>query len=269
MRWRPYMSILRTRLVAGLQYRVAALAGIAINLFWGLLLVIILILFYRWGQNPHPGMTLAQGVTYIWLGQCFISLIPMQMDTEIYQKITTGDVAYELCRPLDLYGHWFARIAANRLSNILLKSWIPIIVCIILPAPYGIQPPVSWGAFAAFAAALIGALFLSCALSNLMNVSLLRVELGPGLNNLFFAVIVLGSGMLVPLSVFPDWLQPIFRALPFAGMMDFSCSLYTGIIPVSAAGSLLGRQWLWVIVLVWLGKWRLAKGLRRTVIQGG
>lgn len=269
MRWRPYLSILRIRFIAGLQYRVAALAGVAINLFWGLILVTILILFYRWGQYPHPGITLAQGVTYIWLGQCFMSLIPMQMDTEVYQKITSGDLAYELCRPLDLYGHWFARIAANRLSNTFLKSWIALIFCVILPAPYGIQPPVSGEALVFFGVALIGALFLSCALSNLMSVSLLRVEWGPGLNSLFLSTITLCSGLLIPLSVFPDWLQPILRALPFAGMMDFPCALYTGIIPVSGAWSLIGRQWLWVIALVWLGKWRLEKGLRRTVIQGG
>lgn len=269
MSWRAYRSILRIRLIAGLQYRAAALAGVAINLFWGLIQVTLLILFYRLGQYSNPGMTMAQGVTYMWFAQIFISLVPLQMDTEAHQKITSGDFAYELCRPLDLYGHWFARVAALRLSNTLLKSWISLIICVLLPAPYGIQPPVSWAALGLTVLALMGALLLSCALTNLMSTFLLWVELGPGLNSLFLSIITLCSGMLVPLSIFPDWAQPILRMLPFAGLMDFPCSFYTGIIPLSAAWNVLGRQWLWIIVLVWFGKWRLAKGLRRTVIQGG
>lgn len=269
MRWRAYLSILRIRLIGGLQYRAQAIAGVAINAFWGVILVTILMLFYKYGYRQHIGMTLAQGVTYIWFGQCFINLIPMQLDNEIYQRITSGDFAYELCRPLDVYGHWFMRAMAMRLSGTLLKSWLTFLIAVLLPAPFGIQAPVSSLAVLATGAALIGALLLSCALSNLMNIALLRVELGPGLNSLIMSMIVIFSGMLVPLTVFPDWLQPILRSLPFAGMIDFPSALYTGIIPVQKVWNLLGRQLFWILALVLLGRWLMQKSLRRTVIQGG
>lgn len=269
MRWRAYLSILRIRLIGGLQYRAQAFAGVAINSFWGIILVTILMLFYKYGYRQHVGMTLAQGVTYIWFAQGFISLVPIQMDTEIYQRITSGDFAYELCRPLDVYAHWFTRIAAIRISGTLLKSWLTFLIAILLPAPFGILPPVSVQALVATLVLLGGALLLSCALTNLMNISLLRVELGPGLNSLIVSMVVIFSGMLVPLTIFPDWLQPVLRALPFAGMIDFPSSLYTGLIPVQQVWGLLGRQIFWIVALVLLGRWRMQKALRRTVIQGG
>ena len=267
--WRAYVSILRIRVIASLQYRVAALAGVAINAFWGLILTTIMLLFYRLGHRENVAMTLEQAITYIWLGQCLISLVPMQMDSEAYQKITSGDFAYELCRPLDLYTHWYARIVAQRLAGALQKSWLVLLIAILMPVPYKISPPVSWPALGAMFLALCGALLLSCALTSLMNVFLLRVELGPGLNSLFISLITLFSGLLVPLSIFPDWLQPILRTLPFAGLVDFPCAFYTGLMPLSSAGSILGRQICWIIVLVCLGRWGLKRGLRRTVIQGG
>lgn len=269
MRWRAYLSILRIRMIAGLQYRVASLASIAINLFYGFLLVTILILFYKLGQRQNIEMTLTQGVTYIWFAQSFLSLIPMQLDSEIYQKITSGDFAYELCRPLDLYAHWFARIAALRISNLALKSGLALVFALLLPAPYGMQLPVSWAALVVTAVALCGAFLLSCAFSNLMNILLLKIELGPGLNSLVISTIMVFSGVLVPLSVFPDWLQPVLRALPFAGLMDFPCALYTGIIPVSEAWFVLGKQVFWIVALILFGKWRYKMAVQQTVIQGG
>jgi ABC-2 type transport system permease protein len=269
MKIKPYLSILRIKLIAGLQYRTVALAGLAINLFYGLILTTILLLFYRLGKNQNASMTIQQGVTYIWLAQCFINLIPLGLDSEVYQKITSGDFAYELCRPLDLYWHWFARASAMRLSNTALKSGLGLIVCALLPAPYGIQAPASFLSLLAAILSLIAALLLSCSFTNLANTFLLQVELGPGINNLLNALITIFSGMLVPLALFPDWLQPFLRMLPFAGLMDFPLELYIGLIPYSDLFFVLARQIFWIVALVLLGRWRLKKGLQRTVVQGG
>lgn len=269
MKYQAYKSILRIKLISGLQYRVAALAGVSINIFWGLILVKILMLFYELGRHQEGGMTLAQGITYIWLAQCFIGMSSIQTDTEVYQKITSGDFAYELLRPLDLYTHWYMRAVALRLSNTILRSSAALIVCILLPKPYGIQPPVSMEALIATIFAFFCALLLSCSFSNIMSALLIRVELGQGITSLFYAIVTVLSGMLTPLSIFPDWLQPLLRLLPFAGLMDLPCSLYTGIIPVSQVLLVLFKQLFWTFMMILLGRYILTSGLRKTVIQGG
>lgn len=269
LHWRAYGSIFRIRMIAGLQYRVAALASVGINLFYGFVLVTIMTIFYKYGARQTINMTLAQAVTYIWFGQSFINLIPMSVDTEAYKVISSGDFAYELCRPLDLYSHWYMRLAGMRLSNMLMRSWMVLAVGVFLPGTYRMLPPASGLTLGVTVLALFGTLLLSCAFSNLMNTFLFKVELGPGLNSLMVTFTVILSGMVVPLAVFPDWLQPVLRALPFAGLMDFPAGLYTGIIPVNQAWAMLSRQLFWIAALVVLGRWRMNRGLRRTVIQGG
>ena len=138
-----------------------------------------------------------------------------------------------------------------------------------LPKPYGIQPPVSIEALIATIIAFFFALLLSCSFSNVMSALLIRVELGQGITSLFYAIITVLSGILTPLSIFPDWLQPILRILPFAGIMDLPCSLYTGIIPVSQVMLVLFKQLFWTFILILLGRYVLSRGLRKTVIQGG
>lgn len=270
MIYKPYLSLFKIKLIAGLQYRVASLASMTINLFWGLILSTILMLFYTLGDKGNLEMTLSQGITYIWFGQCFINLAHFSLDNEIYQKVQTGDYVYELCRPLNLYNHWFARSMAIRVSSTLLKSVLALIVCLyLLPQRYRMQPPVSTYALLGTILVLFGALILSCAIANIINVILLRVEMGLGLFNLFSAIVTITSGTLIPLYVYPDWIQSILRMLPFAGTMDFPASIYTGLIPVSQIWYVLIKQLVWIVILILLGKWRMKASLKKAIVQGG
>ena len=67
----------------------------------------------RLRERPRgPSITLAQAITYIWLGQAFLGLLPWNVDTEIAAMMRSGNVAYERLRPVDTYFYWFARALA-------------------------------------------------------------------------------------------------------------------------------------------------------------
>ena len=63
---RPYVSVLKLRLLNGLQYRTAALAGIATQFFWGFIIIMVFQAFYS-HSNTNPPMTLEEVVAYVWL----------------------------------------------------------------------------------------------------------------------------------------------------------------------------------------------------------
>ena len=58
-------------------------------------------------------------------------------------------------------------------------------------------------------------------------------------------------------------------ALPFAGMLDLPSRVFTGNITPLDAFYVVGHQLLWTGILVALGRWLLARGVRRIVVQGG
>ena len=76
-------------------------------------------------------------------------------------------------------------------------------------------------------------------------------------------------GMIVPLPLFPDWLQHILAYLPFAGVVDLPFRVYNGNIPASDVAFVLARQLGWTLLLVAIGRWMLSRGMRRIVVQGG
>ena len=108
-----YLAIIAARFRALLQYRAAALAGLFTQVFFGLVRIMILRAFYAASVTAAP-ISLPRVVTYVWLGQATLLLVPWRTDEDVAEQINTGNVVYELTRPLDLYGVWFARSLAWR-----------------------------------------------------------------------------------------------------------------------------------------------------------
>jgi len=269
----PYRALLSARYRMMLQYRAAALAGAATQVFWGFVRIMILLAFYRSGSAAPP-MAFQDVVTYVWLGQAFLALLPWTHDAEIEKQVREGDVAYELLRPLDLYAFWSMRVLATRVASASLRS-IPIfaVAGIALPLAgleaWGLAPPDSASSFGLFAVAMVMALGLGCAITTLVHISLLWTLSGDGVARLMPALVTVFSGMVIPLPLFPDWAQPLLNALPFRGLMDVPARIYTGDIPTVEAWAALGLCSAWWAVLVVLGRALMRRGQRVLVVQGG
>ncbi|MCC6446455.1 MAG: ABC-2 family transporter protein [Armatimonadetes bacterium] len=248
-----------------LQYRAAAAAGFATQLFWGYIRLMIFEAFYRSAAGPQP-MAWAEVVPYIWLGQAMLGMMPWNADSDIRAMIRTGTVACEMVRPLDLYAYWYTRALAIRSAPTTLRA-APLFVLAGLFG--GMTPPHSWEAAAAWVAATAAALFLSAAISTLLNITLLWTIAGDGIVRLALALVMLFSGLVIPLPLFPDWAQPVLRWMPFGGVMDAPFRLYVGHTPPGRLPLVLAHQIGWTVALALLGRFLLSRGTRRLVVQGG
>jgi ABC-2 type transport system permease protein len=262
---KPYIALTGARYRVLLQYRAAALAGFGTQLFWGLIRVMVFEAFYRSTTAVQP-MTYSQTVTYLWLIQAMLLLIPWSVDSELRTLIRSGAVVYELLRPTDLYWFWYSRAVAGRIAPVMLRC-IPLFV--VAGLFFELQPPVSWAAATAWLVATGGAVLLSCAVTNLLAISMLWTVSGDGAMRLLAVMATLLSGSIVPLPFFPEWSQPILAFLPFRGLMDTPFRLYTGHLPPEAVFGVVGHQLAWTAALVLLGRWLLRRGTHRMVIQGG
>jgi ABC-2 type transport system permease protein len=248
-----------------LQYRAAALAGVGTQLFFGLVMVMVYDAFYRSTTVRQP-MTYPEVVTYIWLGQAMLGLLPWNLDLEMHATIRSGNVAYELLRPVDLYSFWYVRILGGRVASTLLRAVPQFLIAGLF---LGLQPPASTASAGAWALAMVGAVLLGCAISTVGGIAMLWTISGQGVAELLPTLVVVFSGMVVPLPFFPDWAQRALDFLPFRGLVDVPFRLYLGHLPATQALPLFAHQLLWTAALVALGRWLLARGTRRIVVQGG
>ncbi len=270
---RRYWAVFSAAFRSQLQYRAAAWAGFGTNTFFGLVRVAAFSAFFAGTARTQP-LDLGQVVTYIWLGQALILLIPFRTDYETANLIRSGNLAYELARPVNLYGFWLSRAVAMRTGPVLFQC-IPMVVlsAFIFPltgfGKWSLGPPVSIEAAALFAASLCVAFFLAAAISVLTSIITLWTISSEGAETIFQALIWVFSGIVIPLPFYPDWFQPLLYILPFRGMMDIPFRIYLGNIPGIEALGLIFFQMVWAAGVIVLGKELLRKGLMRVVIQGG
>lgn len=267
------MAIIAVRCKMLLQYRAAALAGFGTQLFWGFIKVMVFVAFFASAAKAPP-MTLSQVLVYIWLGQALLALLPWNVDAEIATQIRTGNVAYELLRPLNLYGFWFARTLAFRAIPTLLRM-VPMLFFAYFLMPlvgldaWALPAPATVSSGLLFLVAALGTLVLSTAFTMILHVALMWTISGEGFNRMMPGIVPVFSGLIVPLPLFPDWLQGFLFWQPFRGMADVPFRIYSGHIGDAEAWFEIGVQWLWVAVLIGVGILLLRRARLKLVAQGG
>jgi ABC-2 type transport system permease protein len=266
---KAYLSIFRMRLLNGLQYRVAALAGIVTQFFFGFIFLMIFLAFQ--GQNPSAtSLKPGQLASYVWLQQAFLTFIIFWFrDNELITSITSGNLAYEFCRPVDLYGNWFVRLAAQRVAAAALRCLPILVVASFLPAPYGLSLPADPAALVLFLACL------SLGLGVMVGISIF-VYLGIIVTQSPMAMLILAasigdfcSGLIIPLPFMPEVLYRVLQVLPFRLTADLPFRTWSGHIGHIEALWGIAAQLAWLGILVFTGRLAMRRISRKLVIMGG
>ena len=262
---RSYLSAFRLRRKMELQYRGAMIGGIICQVVFGLILIALYRALYAGKPQALP---LDHVVTYVWLQQAFFRML-LASDPDLLDKIRTGSIAYDLCRPLNLYGFYYARIMAQKITGSLMRAIPMLVFAGLLPAGWGISLPASVpGLLLSLASLLLGLLCVS-ALENITMASTMRTLDPRGVQAMLNLLMMTLSGNILPLTLFPDSWQKVITLLPYAQLLDAPIRLYTGDAPVNTAAGILLIQGGWVIVLTALGIWLWNRHQRRMIIQGG
>ena len=262
---KAYISAFRMRWKMEMQYRGAVVGGVICQVLFGLILVALYRALYQ--SKPQP-MPLESVTSYVWLQQAFFRML-LSSDDDLRDKVRTGAIAYELCRPVELYGYYFARIMAQKLLGSLLRAAPMLIFAFLLPRGWGLLPPVSFWALAASALALGLGLLCMCAMENIIVAVSMRTLDFRGASQLMTLLITLFGGNILPLTLFPDAWQRVITALPYAQMLDAPIRLYTGERALSQAPGALALQAAWVLALMGAGLllWRMNQ--KKMIVQGG
>lgn len=270
---KAYLSILSARFRTLIQYRAAAFAGFITQLFWGFIKLMILLAFYESTSTKQP-ISFTELLSYVWLGQAFLGLLPWNVDKDVQEAIRTGSIAYELLRPLGLYRHWFVRSLAWRTATASMRS-VPLLLVAGLLIPLigigelALPPPPGLANLLAFFLSMGTAILLSSALTTLFNITLLWTVSGTGAAVFFPSLTIVFSGLIIPLPLLPEWAQSIVNILPFRGLADVPFRFYSGNIDPSAVFGETLFPLAWLVALILLGIVLIHRGMHRVTIQGG
>lgn len=264
-----YLSFFRLRFSMGLQYRAAAFAGIVTQFVWGVMEILVYRAFYEAEPGAFP-MTFSATVSYIWMQQAFLAFFAAwMMENEIFDAIMNGNIAYELCRPINIYYIWFSRSIANRLSRAVLRCFPILAIAAFLPDPYGLRLPAGFWYGILFLVTLLLGLAVTVAFCILIY-ALTFFTISPGgLRMLFVSAVEFFAGAVIPLPFFPQKIQMLIELLPFAAMQNVALRIYSGSMVSGQMVKAVSLQIVWLFILIICGKRLCSIAEKRVTVQGG
>lgn len=266
---KKYYSFFKLRFATGMQYRMASVTALTTQLIWGLMecLAYKAIAEASGGQLP---MNYSSIVTYIWLKEALLVLFnTWAADNELFAMITTGDIAYELCRPVSIYSMWFSRTAGARIAEAIMRC-IPVLICaFLMPKTYRMTLPVNRSSFLLFFLTLFLAFGITVAFCMIVYMLCFFTISPQGWRMVLTGAVEFLSGNLIPLPFFPKKYLFLLELSPFAYMQNVPFRIYSGDLAGNAIYPYIGRQLFWLAALLCLGLaiWKRAE--YRIALQGG
>lgn len=266
---KKYLSFLRIKFSMGLQYRAAALAGVVTQFVWGFLKILMFKAFYDENPASFP-MTFEALSNYIWLEQATLALFMIWMiENDIFDMITNGNVAYELCRPINIYDMWFVRGVGHRYSRAVLRCFPILLVGLFLPKPYGLILPHQLGIWILFLVSLAVGSLITIAMGMLIYITCFYTISSVGLKIIVASIFEFLQGGVVPIPFFPPTIVRFMELLPFAAMQNVPLRIWSGDICGIKLVESMVLQVFWLAILIIIGRVLCARVMHKVCMQGG
>ena len=260
-----YYYIAKMKLMVFLTYRFEVLTSLGTNLIIAVTNLFLWKTAYR-GIDSVAGVNENQMLTYAMLSIVLGAFFSCNVENTIQDRITRGDIAVDLFRPVNLLLCYLAEdigIAASSVISKLIPLLLIMVVFIQVPAAAG------FAAFILFLISTVQSFLISWLISALIGLLCFWVlQLGE-LKTIKDGIVLLLSGKIIPLWLFPKEAQRVLELLPFQYIYQTPLSIYIGQLPPEKVVSSMTVQLIWVILftaLLCFG-WRGAR--KRVLIQGG
>ena len=212
--------------------------------------------------NIINGLTFPNMVWYFMMAET-LELGRQRINRTISEQVKNGEVAYILNKPYNFLLYHFSAGLGDGIVRMTLNLIVGSIVAWILAG----APPIPLGWLMAFVT-LIGAWILHFCIMALIGLAAFVVEETNSFELIYQKLVFILGGFLLPIDMFPAWLQKISYALPFPYMMYAPARLFVK-PDVELFWQMLGGQVIWVAIFVFLLAFVYLRSEKYLTVNGG
>ena len=220
---------------------------------------------YAAGPN-FAGFGFPEMITYVGVGWIIRSLYFNNIDQDLAAEVMEGKISMALIKPVSVQWMFISQALGEAVFRLGMLS-VPVAVVVSLVFP--IQPPKTPGHAALFLLSLAGSILIVATLNFIIGTCAIRLKSILGLLRAKFFVQELLSGLLIPMTLFPDPLERILAWLPFEHIGYTPMQIYLGRLDYAQSARVLAIQAVWAALLAAFGDWFWKRMSRRITIHGG
>jgi ABC-2 type transport system permease protein len=179
-------------------------------------------------------------------------------------RIREGELSGQLLRPIHPIHYDIAGFAGSKVVWVLFYLPIAVVLTLAFDPTFDVRP----AEVAVFAVAIWGAYLIRTFNQSALGLVTFWTTRVGALFQLYIVLELMLSGRLVPLTIFPDWVQTIAWFLPFRWTFYFPIQTIVGDLSNAELLAGLGMQVFWILVGIALfsAVWRRA--IRRYTAVG-
>ena len=262
---RLYWEVTKREYRRYLTYRAAMLAGLATNLAFGVMRVAVLLAILG-DRAQLEGFDKAGLITYVALTQAVIGYMSLFGWFDLMNSVHSGEISNDLLKPAGFLPLWLARDVGRAAVNFFFRG---ILFMLFFEIFYDLRYPGDTFTWFVLALALVNGLLISFAYRFLINITAFWTPQALGIIRFGFIISWFFTGQLMPLRLFPQWVQMIAHWTPFPHMLNSIAELYAGLLGQKEMVWMLLQQFGWITILFVVCQLALRVGTKRLIILGG
>ncbi len=262
-RLEPYVQFAQKAMAREATYRFDVFTSIASVLVRVYLLRMVWLALYARNAAPSD-LPLHAIITYTTIAMLMGLVMDIDQTRLLHDSLHDGSIATDFMKPISVPLYFFSDGTGEVLFHAVLI--VPSLLLALLIVHIDVPSLPVLGVF--FVSFLLGYLVGFCLNFILNCIAFWTLEI-QAVQLIVTWLTDLFGGEIIPLVIFPLFLQKIAFVLPFAAMFSTPLLIYVGVIRPDRYLEVLGVQLFWVVVLGLIATVVWRAGARRIVVQGG
>lgn len=263
---KKYFTICKVSFMGALVHRFHYFAMFLTNIAYIVMTYFLWKAIYSSNSSVHAVMEFHSTFAYLALSSSLYYIFQSWIEYDLSGAMINGNVAVDLTKPYDLQVYWIFRIIGFALCKIMTIG-IPsvIVIMLMLKGEFLLGPQILIGIFS-----LAMSYMISVNIDYIAGVIAFYTQSVWGVSLVKETLILLLSGMSVPIAFFPSAIGKVVELLPFSSIFN---TPMTVMLTKSISGGqiirLLGIQLFWVLAIYYIAKILYRHCLAHTIINGG
>lgn len=264
---RKYLTMARMGIMESLHFRLGMFVLVVGNILY------LTLIYYLWkavyassGTDVVNGLTFKDTLIYLVLASALYSFMEMYTVWEIGRNIQSGKIVLDLLKPIEYQSYLFWSFSGSLIVHFVCV-FLPTFVIVFIVTKGGIPTGMN---LVYFMISVVMGVVINFCIDYIVGTICLFTESIWGINIMRQVIVLLLSGVTIPIAFFPEPFRTAVYYLPFQAVYNTPLKILLTATPTfETTGMMMLVQLFWCAVMLIISRLFWLVSLRQITVNGG